>query len=344
MTLAEALRGPLGLTGTKIACNRGACSACTVWLDGPPICACMMLAIDVGTRSVTTIEGLATGRNAASGAASLHRTRCAAMRLLHAGHGHELRGAARAQRRSRMPTMSVPRSAGTIAAAAPIRTSSPRRSPPPKRTRGMSMAKRANLRTEIFPLGHRQRRPRHGGAPDPRRRAAAAAAEQRTRGHRQVSSRGPTAAPKSPARPASPSTFRSRACCTPACCGRRCRMPLCDRSMSPQRPVIPAYARSCTSLSPDDPRSATLRYVGAPVAAVAAVSMAAAEEALHLIRVDYEPLPFVADMDDGARSCRARWFTTCAQRRRAILRVSRRQRTCRSMAMCAGRQSPNAAT
>jgi xanthine dehydrogenase YagT iron-sulfur-binding subunit len=61
MTLAEALRGPLGLTGTKIACNRGACSACTVWLDGATVCACMMLAIEVGARSVTTIEGLATG-------------------------------------------------------------------------------------------------------------------------------------------------------------------------------------------------------------------------------------------------------------------------------------------
>ncbi len=60
-TLAEVLRGPLGLTGTKIACNRGACSACTVWLDGLPICACMMLAVDVGTREVTTIEGLAQG-------------------------------------------------------------------------------------------------------------------------------------------------------------------------------------------------------------------------------------------------------------------------------------------
>jgi aerobic-type carbon monoxide dehydrogenase small subunit (CoxS/CutS family) len=59
MTLAEALRGPLGLTGTKIACNRGACSACTVWLDGEPVCACMILAIDVGKRPVTTIEGLA---------------------------------------------------------------------------------------------------------------------------------------------------------------------------------------------------------------------------------------------------------------------------------------------
>jgi aerobic-type carbon monoxide dehydrogenase small subunit (CoxS/CutS family) len=59
MTLAEALRGPLALTGTKIACNRGACSACTVLLDGAAVCSCMMLALDVGTRRVTTIEGLA---------------------------------------------------------------------------------------------------------------------------------------------------------------------------------------------------------------------------------------------------------------------------------------------
>jgi xanthine dehydrogenase YagT iron-sulfur-binding subunit len=61
MTLAEALRGPLGLTGTKIACNRGACSACTVWLEGQPVCACMILAIDVAERAVTTIEGLSRG-------------------------------------------------------------------------------------------------------------------------------------------------------------------------------------------------------------------------------------------------------------------------------------------
>jgi xanthine dehydrogenase YagT iron-sulfur-binding subunit len=61
MTLAEALRGPLDLTGTKIACNRGACSACTVWLDGDAVCACMILAIDIGSRRVTTIEGLADG-------------------------------------------------------------------------------------------------------------------------------------------------------------------------------------------------------------------------------------------------------------------------------------------
>ncbi len=61
MTLAEVLRRPLGLTGTKIACNRGTCSACTVWLDGAPVVSCMILAVDVGDRSITTIEGLADG-------------------------------------------------------------------------------------------------------------------------------------------------------------------------------------------------------------------------------------------------------------------------------------------
>jgi xanthine dehydrogenase YagT iron-sulfur-binding subunit len=61
MTLVEALRGPLRLTGTKIACNRGACSACTVWLNGQPHLGCMTLAVEVGHRTVTTIEGLAKG-------------------------------------------------------------------------------------------------------------------------------------------------------------------------------------------------------------------------------------------------------------------------------------------
>ncbi len=61
MTLAEALRGPLDLKGTKIACNRGACSACTVWLDGAPVCSCTMFAVEVGSAAVTTIEGLAQG-------------------------------------------------------------------------------------------------------------------------------------------------------------------------------------------------------------------------------------------------------------------------------------------
>jgi carbon-monoxide dehydrogenase small subunit/xanthine dehydrogenase YagT iron-sulfur-binding subunit len=60
-TLAAALRDQLALTGTKIGCDRGACGACTVHLDGAPALACTTLAIEVGDRKVTTIEGLANG-------------------------------------------------------------------------------------------------------------------------------------------------------------------------------------------------------------------------------------------------------------------------------------------
>jgi aerobic-type carbon monoxide dehydrogenase small subunit (CoxS/CutS family) len=58
-TLAEVLRGDLGLTGTKIACGEGHCGACTVQLDGVPVLSCITLVHAVGARSVTTIEGLA---------------------------------------------------------------------------------------------------------------------------------------------------------------------------------------------------------------------------------------------------------------------------------------------
>ncbi len=60
-TLAETLRDNIGLTGTKVVCDRGSCSACTVWIDDVPALACMTLAIDTVGRKVTTIEGLSDG-------------------------------------------------------------------------------------------------------------------------------------------------------------------------------------------------------------------------------------------------------------------------------------------
>jgi len=60
VTLLRALRNHLGLTGAKEVCERGACGGCTVLLDGEPICACLMLAVDAVGHQITTVEGLGT--------------------------------------------------------------------------------------------------------------------------------------------------------------------------------------------------------------------------------------------------------------------------------------------
>jgi len=59
-TLLDALRGDLDLTGAKRVCDRGTCGACTVWLDGEPVYACMVLAIEAVGSEITTVEGLGT--------------------------------------------------------------------------------------------------------------------------------------------------------------------------------------------------------------------------------------------------------------------------------------------
>lgn len=57
--LVDVLRDRLGLTGTKQGCGIGECGACTVLLDGKPVCSCLTLAVTVDGRRVLTIEGLA---------------------------------------------------------------------------------------------------------------------------------------------------------------------------------------------------------------------------------------------------------------------------------------------
>src|SRR3954454_13014512 len=58
VSLLDALREHLGLTGSKKGCDQGTCGACTVWVDGRRVLACLTLAVACEGHTVTTIEGL----------------------------------------------------------------------------------------------------------------------------------------------------------------------------------------------------------------------------------------------------------------------------------------------
>jgi aerobic carbon-monoxide dehydrogenase small subunit len=59
LTLADFLRDHLDLTGTHVACENGVCGNCNVLLDGETVRACLLFAVQVEGRSLTTVEGLA---------------------------------------------------------------------------------------------------------------------------------------------------------------------------------------------------------------------------------------------------------------------------------------------
>ena len=63
LLLSDFLRHDLGLTGTHVGCEHGVCGSCTVLVDGQPVRACLMLAVQADGAAIETVEGLARGED-----------------------------------------------------------------------------------------------------------------------------------------------------------------------------------------------------------------------------------------------------------------------------------------
>ena len=246
-TLLEVLRDQLGLTGAKRGCNQGVCGACTVLLDGRPVRGCLSLALNCDGRRLRTIEGLAQRPALQALQQRVRRARRGAMRLLHAGH---------AGRRARRCCEANPQPRSSRDARRAVRQSLPLLGLSQDRRRRACRAARGERRHERAPTARRS-------AVEPCRRLEA---REKVTGSAQYIAdlyRARHAAwrdPAEPARPCAHPRLRHRA--------RRWRCPACARVVTGDD----SATHRMGAFIKDEPALAKgkVRYVGEPVAAVAA--------------------------------------------------------------------------
>ena len=90
VTLSDALRDHLGLTGTHVGCEHGICGMCTVLVDGEAARACLLFAVQLDGAEITTVEGLGRPGRPAPAAGGLRQAPRPAVRLLHSRLPDEL--------------------------------------------------------------------------------------------------------------------------------------------------------------------------------------------------------------------------------------------------------------
>ena len=277
LTLAEFLRDELHLTGTKVGCDRGECGACTVLLDGAPIYACSYLAVWTAGRSVETVEGLAAGER-------LHP-------LQQAFIDHDA------------PQCGFCTS-GQLMSAKALLAATPRPSEAQVRsalTGNLCRCSNYNHYVEAVVaagaasapasqvMQTRTPHPKHVGRPTPRidgvSRVSGAA---RYSGDVRL-----------------PGMLHARVLRSPHPHARISRIQTGRALALAGVKAIITHENCRVTWSSGDTRNTRflfnnpVRFAGDAVAAVAATSADVAEDALRLIEVDYEPLPFVLDAEDG---------------------------------------------
>jgi CO/xanthine dehydrogenase Mo-binding subunit/aerobic-type carbon monoxide dehydrogenase small subunit (CoxS/CutS family) len=296
-TLAEALRDHAGLTGTKIGCDRGECGACTVLMDGKPVYSCSQLAVWANGRAIQTVEGLLNDPLQAAFVAhdAPQCGFCTSGQLMSAKALLNTTPHPTAEQARAAMTGNICRCSGynhyidAVVAAGQTRST---QSSPNAQSQTLSAGSAISA---LNVLGHETTR---------------IDAVERTTGRAKYSGDVQL-----------PGMLYARVLRSPHPHARVARV---DASKALALPGVKAVIShdNCTvqwgagSISGgaqynEEIKKITkhrryafnnpVRFVGEPVAAVAAVDRHTAEEALQLIAVDYEPLPFVLDPEDALK-------------------------------------------
>ena len=283
-TLLEVLREDLGLPGTKHGCELGECGTCTVLVDGQPVLSCLALAIECQDAAILTVEGLADGSR-------LHPLQQAFAELGAAQCGYCTPGILLTARALLDATPRPDRAAIRAALAGNL-------------CRCTGYTKILDAVELAPPDGRSDRESRRwvAGASD-RSRSSGSGCPRSTPGRR------------SPARRASPTTSRCRAWRTRSSSGPSTRTPSSGGSTRRARAALPGVYAVITGrdfppvrfgimpVSQDEEPLCVekVRFVGDPVAAVAAVDEETAEAAARMIDVEYEPLDSLMSIEAALR-------------------------------------------
>jgi len=288
-TLAELLREHLGLTGTKVGCDRGECGACTVRLDGRPVYSCSLLAVWADGSAVHTVEGLARGprldplQQAFVDHDGPQCGFCTSGQLVTARALLDRHPRPRADEVRAALVGNLCRCSNyqryveaVLAAAGPAPRPRPTPRPP---TAGDAAGERAGHMAPLSVVGH----------PTPRIDAAARVTGMATyAGDVRL-----------------PGMLFARVLRSPHPHARLRRVDTAKAGALPGVKAVITRESCRVSWSSGDSRNTRflfndpVRFVGDAVAAVAAVDRHVAEEALRLIEVDYVPLDFVLDPEEA---------------------------------------------
>ena len=298
-TLVEALRDHAGLTGTKIGCDRGECGACTVLMDGKPVYSCSQLAVWADGRAVQTVEGLLNDplQQAFVEHDAPQCGFCTSGQLMSAKALMNATPHPTAEQARAAMTGNICRCSGyNHYIDAVVAAGQPQRSTPNPQNAQAKISSASSAVSELNVVGHDTRR---------------IDAVERTTG--KATYTGDVMLP---------GMLYARVLRSPHPHARIRRI---DASKALALPGVKAVIShdNCTVLwgagsiaggaqYNEEVKKITkhrryafnnpVRFVGEPVAAVAAVDRHTAEEALQLIVVDYEPLPFVLDPEEALKA------------------------------------------